>query len=97
MLNRDRIAQEFKAPGETLDFGWDWTRWLAARGGVTVSSALAAITSGTATLEAATSHDTTGSWFRISGGTAGTTVEVTTTIVTSDGQSPQGLHRIFIG
>ena len=95
-MNPDRIASEFKALGEKLDFGWDWSAWLTARGGLTIASAVAAVTSGTATLEGATSASTTASWFRISAGTTGT-VEVTSTITASDGQIVQGLHRVVIG
>ena len=96
MPNPQRIADEFKAPGEKLDFGWDWSAWLAARGNLTIASAVAAVTSGTATIEGATSASTTASWFRISAGTTGT-VEVTSTITASDGQIVLGLHRVVIG
>lgn len=70
-----------KDPGATLDWRWDFTDWLGA--GDTVSTAVATPATGIA-VDSYTA-DTTGVNVVLSGGTAGTSYDVTVQVTTAAG------------
>lgn len=80
-----------KDPGDTLQYGFDWTDWLD---GDTISASEWDLP---ATLgDDAGDHDDTGTTVLVSGGTAGRTYTITNRITTAAGQTAELSMRIRI-
>ncbi len=81
-----------KDPDAVLDFGFDWSSWLAT--GETISAATWTVPTGlTKTSQSATSTVAT-AW--ISGGTAGTSYELACKVLTSAGRTDERTMKIIV-
>ena len=79
------VAQYLKDPDAVLDYGFDWSDWLAD--GETISTSTWTIPTGLT--EDSETETTTATKVWLSGGTAGTDYTVSNKIVTSDGRTDE--------
>jgi hypothetical protein len=81
-----------KDPDANLDYGFDWSQWLAASETISTSIWIvdAGLTKGT------TSATTTGTTVWLSGGTAGTTYLAVNRIVTNQGRTDDRTVKVFV-
>ena len=83
-----------KDPDDVLDYEIDWSTWLTASGGDTISSSTWTVPTGiTKTTD---SHTTTTTTIWLSGGTAGTTYTLTNEIVTAGGRTKDQSVRVKV-
>ena len=79
------VAQYLKDPDAVLDYGFDWSDWLAD--GETISTSTWTIPTGLT--EDSETETTTATKVWLSGGTAGTDYTITNKIVTSDSRTDE--------
>lgn len=79
------IASYYKDPDAVLDYGLDWSSWLAD--GETISTSTWTVPSGIT--KDSDSNDGTSTTVWLSGGTAGTVYTVANKIVTSTGRTEE--------
>lgn len=88
-----RKAQSFKKdPSAILDFGFDWSEWLAS--GEIIASSVWTLDAGIATSEDSYGDTTTVVW--ISGGLTGFTYTVTNTITTTDDRTDERSFELVV-
>lgn len=81
-----------KDPDAVLDFGFDWSDWLAT--GETISTSEWTVEDGIT--KDSDTNDTTKSTIWLSGGTAGITYELTNTITTSASRTDERSMKIRV-
>ena len=86
------MATYYKDPDATLDYGFDWSEWLAS--GETISSSSWTIPTGLTEESSGFSGGIASVW--LSGGTAGTNYEITNKITTSAGRTDERSHVIKV-
>lgn len=85
----------FKAPGDVLDYMWNWADWLPSGDSISVSTFTAA--SGiTVEVSPAASHTGTSATVWIGGGTVDQTYTVTNQIVTTGGRTAQWTTTVVV-
>ena len=87
-----RIQTFRKDPDAKLDYGFDWSDWLAA--GETISTSAWTIAAGLTEESTETGSTSTKVW--LSGGTDGDTYTVTNTIETSAGRIDERSFQIIV-
>lgn len=88
MSNTNMFA---KGPNEVLDYQWDWSAWL---GTDTISTSTVATPTGLT--EASEANTTTTATVWVSGGTLGTTYQLTNHIVTAGGRTAERVILIQV-
>jgi hypothetical protein len=86
------MARYNKDPDAVLDYGFDWSDWLAT--GETISTS--AWTVSTGITEDSDENTTTETKVWLSGGTAGNTYTAANKIVTSAGRTDERTHHIYV-
>lgn len=82
-----------KDPDSVLDYGIDWSDWLAS--GETISTSTWTVPTGITEDSDLNGDESTLIW--LSGGTAGTTYTLANKIVTSDGRTVERTIEIIVG
>ncbi len=81
-----------KDPDAVLDYGFDWSDWLATA--ETISTSTWTVESGITAGSSAKTDTKTSQW--LSGGTAGTTYEITNKIITSQSRTDERTLNIRV-
>lgn len=91
--SRGRATMD-KDPNAILDYSWDWTAWLSALNGDTISSATVSVTGGLTV--GTVGHDATFVTAWLSSGTVGVRATATCRIVTVGGRTEDRTIYLYI-